>query len=263
MSQERQVILIIEAKDGAKYQGNFVSKDTEKLLITLSNVTKTFEGKDETHPLCEIKKEDIAKISMIENKPKKDEVENINEIPVNKKTDNNVVNVEKVYDRSKDDFFDQLKTATNSDMKSVANFYNKKNADTFKLTQNEIDDDNDNKNMGRKRGRGRGFRGGFRGGNNRGRGGYDYNNKFNNYQGNNNNNRNSNQQYNNYNNNYVNYGNNNYRNGNHRGYNNNYHRGRGNYQKNKNFHNGGNAQNYNKFNQNYNNQGNNGNNNQV
>ena len=262
MSQERQVILIIEAKDGAKYQGNFVSKDTEKLLITLSNVTKTFEGKDETFPLCEIKKEDIAKISMIENKPKKDEVENINEIPENKKTDNNVVNVEKVYDRSKDDFFDQLKTATNSDMKSVANFYNKKNADTFKLTQNEIDDDNDNKNMGRKRGRGRGFRGGFRGGNNRGRGGYDYNNKFNNYQGNNNNNR-FNQQSNNYNNNYVNYGNNNYRNGNHRGYNNNHHRGRGNYQKNKNFHNGGNAQNYNKFNQNYNNQGNNGNNNQV
>ena len=263
MSQERQVILIIEAKDGAKYQGNFVSKDTEKLLITLSNVTKTFEGKDETHPLCEIKKEDIAKISMIENKPKKDEVENINEIPENKKTDNNVVNVEKVYDRSKDDFFDQLKTATNSDMKSVANFYNKKNADTFKLTQNEIDDDNDNKNMGKKRGRGRGFRGGFRGGNNRGRGGYDYNNKFNYYQGNNNNNNRFNQQSNNYNNNYVNYGNNNYRNGNHRGYNNNYHRGRGNYQKNKNFYNGGNAQNYNKFNQNYNNQGNNGNNNQV
>ena len=262
MSQERQVILIIEAKDGAKYQGNFVSKDTEKLLITLSNVTKTFEGKDETFPLCEIKKEDIAKISMIENKPKKDEVENINEIPENKKTDNNVVNVEKVYDRSKDDFFDQLKPVTNSDMKSVANFYNKKNADTFKLTQNEIDDDNDNKNMGRKRGRGRGFRGGFRGGNNRGRGGYDYNNKFNNYQGNNNNNR-FNQQSNNCNNNYVNYGNNNYKNGNHRGYNNNYHRGRGNYQKNKNFHNGGNAQNYNKFNQNYNNQGNNGNNNQV
>lgn len=150
MSQERQVILIIEAKDGAKYQGNFVSKDTEKLLITLSNVTKTFEGKEETFPLKEIKKEDIAKISMIENKPKKDEVENINEIPENKKSDNNVANVEKVYDRSKDDFFDQLKPVTNSDMKSVANFYNKKNADTFKLTQNEIENDNDGNNRGKK-----------------------------------------------------------------------------------------------------------------
>ena len=261
MSQERQVILIIEAKDGAKYQGNFVSKDTEKLLITLSNVTKTFEGKEETFPLKEIKKEDIAKISMIENKPKKDEVENINEIPENKKSDNNVANVEKVYDRSKDDFFDQLKPVTNSDMKSVANFYNKKNADTFKLTQNEIENDNDGNNRGKKIGRGRGFRGGFRGGNNRGnRGGYDNRNKFNNYQGNNNNNR---QQYNNYNNNYVNYGNKNFRNGNYQGYNNNYHRGRGNYQNNKNFHNGGYAQNYNKFNQNFYNQGNNGNNNQV
>ena len=192
MSQERQVILIIEAKDGAKYQGNFVSKDTEKLLITLSNVTKTFEGKEETFPLKEIKKEDIAKISMIENKPKKDEVENINEIPENKKSDNNVANVEKVYDRSKDDFFDQLKPVTNSDMKSVANFYNKKNADTFKLSQNEIENDNDGNNRGKKRGRGRGLRGGFRGGNDRGRGrggrgkGHDQNNdnnsrgKFNN-----------------------------------------------------------------------------------
>ena len=41
MNQEKQIILIIEAKDGSKYQGNFVSKDTEKLVLILSNVTKT------------------------------------------------------------------------------------------------------------------------------------------------------------------------------------------------------------------------------
>ena len=251
MNQEKSIILIIETKDGSKYQGTFVSKDTQKLIITLSDVTKTFEEKEEKLPSCEIKKDDIAKISMIENRPKKDEVENINEIPENKKSDNNLENVEKVYDRTKDDFFDQLKPVTNSDMKSVASIYNKKNADTFKLSQNEQDDDNDNRNKGRTRGRGRGFRGGFRGGN---RGGYDYKNKFNNYQGYNNNNNNSNQPKNNYNNNYGQYGNKNFGKGNYQGYNNNYQRGRGNYRNYKNFHKGGYVQNSNKFNQNNNNQ---------
>ena len=88
MNQEKQIILIIEAKDGSKYQGNFVSKDTEKLVLILSNVTKTFEGKEEKMDLCELKKEDIAKISMIDNTPKKDEIENVHQIPDNKKQEN-------------------------------------------------------------------------------------------------------------------------------------------------------------------------------
>ena len=265
MSQEKP-ILIIEAKDGSKYQGNFVSKDTEKLIITLANVTKTFEGKEEKLPSCEIKKDDIDKISMIENKPKKDEVENINQIPENKKPETNLDNVEKVYDRQKDDFFDQLKPVTNKDMKSVANFYNKKNADTFKLSQNEDDEGNNNskQNRGNYRGKGRGFRGGYRGGNRGNRGGYGYRNNGNNYNGYNNNNKNFHQQYNNYNNNNNNsqYGNKNYGNMNYQRNNNNYSRGRGFNRNNNYFNNRGYAP-KNKFDQNNNVQWNNGNNNQI
>ena len=131
MNQDKSIFLIIEAKDGAKYQGTFVSKDTQKLIITLSNVTKTFQEKEELLPLCEIKKDDIDKISMIENKPKTEEMDNVNQIPDNKQDQKDLEKVEKVYDRQKDDFFDQLKPVTNSDMRSVAKFYNKKNADTF------------------------------------------------------------------------------------------------------------------------------------
>ena len=235
MSQEKP-ILIIEAKDGAKYQGNFVSKDTEKLIITLSNVTKTFEGKEEILPLCEIKKDDISKISMIENKPKKDEVENINQIPENKKPETNLDNVEKVYDRKKDDFFDQLKPVTNKDMQSVAKFYNAKNVDTFKLSQNEEDEvNNDNKNRGNNRGNRRGFRRGYRGGNRGNRGGYGYRNNGNKNFGNMNNQRNNN--------------------------NNNYSRGRG-FNRNNNYFNNRGYASKNKFDQNNNAQWNKGNNNQ-
>ena len=76
MNQQKPITLIIEAKDGSKYQGNFISKDTEKLTITLSDVTKTFEGKEEKLLSYEIKKEDITKISMIENTQQKEEVNN-------------------------------------------------------------------------------------------------------------------------------------------------------------------------------------------
>ena len=127
MSQQKPITLIIEAKDGSKYQGYFISKDTEKLTITLSDVTKTFEGKEEKLLSYEIKKEDITKISMIENTQQKEEVNNINEIPENKKPDDNLENVQKAYDKSKDSFFDNLTMATNSDMQKVSDIYNKKN----------------------------------------------------------------------------------------------------------------------------------------
>ena len=153
MNQEKQIILIIEAKDGSKYQGNFVSKDTEKLVLILSNVTKTFEGKEEKMDSCELKKEDIAKISMIDNTQKKDEIENVHQIPDNKNQENSLDNVQKAYDKSKD-FFDNMTTTLNKDMKKVAKDYNKKNADTFKLQGNEGNDGgNNNRNRGMNRGR--------------------------------------------------------------------------------------------------------------
>ena len=213
MSQQKPITLIIEAKDGSKYQGHFISKDTEKLTITLSDVTKTFEGKEEKLLSYEIKKEDITKISMIENTQQKEEVNNINEIPENKKPDDNLENVQKAYDKSKDSFFDNLTTATNSDMQKVSDIYNKKNADTFKLQENS---NNNRNNRGRGRGKGRG-----RGRGNRG--GYIQPNKFN-FPYNNNNNYGY-QQQNNYNQNG--YWHNNFRNN--QGYNNYNHRGRGNY----------------------------------
>ena len=213
MSQQKPITLIIEAKDGSKYQGHFISKDTEKLTITLSDVTKTFEGKEEKLLSYEIKKEDITKISMIENTQQKEEVNNINEIPENKKPDDNLENVQKAYDKSKDSFFDNLTTATNSDMQKVSDIYNKKNADTFKLQENS---NNNRNNRGRGRGRGKG-----RGRGNRG--GYIQPNKFN-FPYNNNNNYGY-QQQNNYNQNG--YWHNNFRNN--QGYNNYNHRGRGNY----------------------------------
>ena len=213
MSQQKPITLIIEAKDGSKYQGHFISKDTEKLTITLSDVTKTFEGKEEKLLSYEIKKEDITKISMIENIQQKEEVNNINEIPENKKPDDNLENVQKAYDKSKDSFFDNLTMATNSDMQKVSDIYNKKNADTFKLQENS---NNNRNNRGRGRGR---FRGRGRGN----RGGYIQPNKFN-FPYNNNNNYGY-QQQNNYNQNG--YWHNNFRNN--QGYNNYNHRGRGNY----------------------------------
>ena len=227
MNQEKQIILIIEAKDGSKYQGNFVSKDTEKLVLILSNVTKTFEGKEEKMDSCELKKEDIAKISMIDNTQKKDEIENVHQIPDNKNQENSLDNVQKAYDKSKD-FFDNMTTTLNKDMKKVAKDYNKKNADTFKLQGNEDHDGgNNNRNRGMNRGRGYG-RGRYR--NNRG--GFNRQNKYDNVPGNN---------MNNFNNQFYNYqnGNRNRGNMNNRGQRGNNYRGRGNrYYKNNNIYRG-------------------------
>ena len=249
MNQEKQIILIIEAKDGAKYQGNFVSKDSEKLILILSNVTKTFEGKEEKMDLCELKKEDIAKISMIDNTPKKEEIENVHEIPENKKTENSLDNVEKAYDKNKD-FFDQLTPTLNRDMKKVAEKYNKKNADTFKLQGNEDDEEENNNNRSRGMNRGRGGRGRGRGYANdyrNNRGGYNRQNKFDKLAGNNMNNFNN--QYNNYQN-----GNRGRGNMNNRGQRGNNYRGRGGRYYKNNYNNRGNAQfnNNNGFQNNYN-----------
>ena len=241
MNQEKQIILIIEAKDGSKYQGKFVSKDTEKLVLILSNVTKTFEGKEEKMDLCELKKEDIAKISMIDNTPKKDEIENVHQIPDNKKQENSLDNVQKAYDKSKD-FFDNMTTTLNKDMQKVADEYNKKNADTFKLQGNEGNDDNNKRNRGMNKrrgyGRGRGYRNNYR--NNRG--GFNPQNKYDNVPGNN---------MNNFNNQYYNYqnGNRNRGNMNNRGQRGNNYRGRANRYHKNNYNNRGNAQ----FNNNNNN----------
>ena len=249
MNQEKQIILIIEAKDGSKYQGNFVSKDSEKLILILSNVTKTFEGKEEKMDLCELKKEDIAKISMIDNTPKKEEIENVHEIPENKKTENSLDNVEKAYDKNKD-FFDQLTPTLNRDMKKVAEKKKKKNADTFKLQGNEDDEDENNNNRSRGMNRGRGGRGRGRGYANdyrNNRGGYNRQNKFDKLAGNNMNNFNN--QYNNYQN-----GNRGRGNMNNRGQRGNNYRGRGGRYYKNNYNNRGNAQfnNNNGFQNNYN-----------
>ena len=245
MSQDTPIILIIEAKDGSKYQGTFVSKDTEKLTLTLSTVVKTFEGKEEQLPTYEIKKEDIGKISMIDNTPKKEEQQNANGIPEEKKTQNSMDDVEKAYDQTQN-FFDKLKITTKNDMKEIAYLYNEKNSDTFKLPEN--------RNNNRNRGRGRGNRGNYRGNNrgNRGgfrgnRGGFNQQNKFNNYNSgfNNYNYNNYQQQQQNYN--YNQNGNRNWYNVNNQGFNrgNNFRgRGRGNYRNNNyNSYNRGNTQN--------------------
>ena len=237
MNQQKPITLIIDTKDGATFKGTYVSKDTQKLIIILSNVTKTFQGKDELLPSCEISKENIAKISMIDNRAIKEDVQNVNEIPENKKNefnDNKLDNIGKAYDKKKDDFFDDLKLTTKDEMKKVANNYNLKNMDTFKLQKNDNDDEDDkNKrgSRGRRRGRGFGNKGGYRG---------NYGNKFNNQWNNNyyNFNNNYQQQKNKFN--YGGYGDN-YGNMNYQGYNhnNNNHRGRGGNFRNNKFNNRG------------------------
>ena len=169
MNQQKQNILIIETKNGAKYQGIYISKDLQKQIITLSNVKKTFQQNEETFPMIDIKKDDIASINIIDFRPPKEDIHNINEIPENKKNaidENQLANVEKAYDKSKDDFFDRLKPMNNPEVKKVSKNYNQKNKDTFSLP----DDDNKNNQEWRKRGRGRGNkRGNIK---NYGRGGY-------------------------------------------------------------------------------------------
>jgi hypothetical protein len=192
MNQQKQNILIIETKDGAKYQGIYVSRDIQKQIITLSNVKKTFQEKEELLPMIEITKETIASINIIDIRPPREDIQNVNQIPENKKNvidENKLANVVKAYDKSKDDFFDQLKPMTNPEVKKESKYYNQKNKDTFSLP----DDANEKNQEWRKRGRGRGNRRGYgqgrgRGNHNRGnRGGYNnnfYGNEHNNYNGN-------------------------------------------------------------------------------
>jgi hypothetical protein len=158
MNQQKQNILIIETKNGAKYQGIYISKDLQKQIITLSNVKKTFQQNEETFPMIDIKKDDIASINIIDFRPPKEDIHNINEIPENKKNaidENQLANVEKAYDKSKDDFFDRLKPMNNPEVKKVSKNYNQKNKDTFNLPSNE-DDDDDNKRVWKSRGNKRG-----------------------------------------------------------------------------------------------------------
>ena len=67
----------------------------------------------------------------------------MNEIPEDKKNEyneNKLDNVDKAYDKNKDDFFDDLKLTTKDDMKNMAKNYNLKNMDTFKLEKNSEND---------------------------------------------------------------------------------------------------------------------------
>jgi hypothetical protein len=120
MNQQKQNILIVETKDGAKYQGIYVSRDIQKQIITLSNVKKTFQEKEELLPMIEISKETIASINIIDIRPPREDIQNVNQIPENKKNvidENKLANVVKAYDKSKDDFFNQLKPMTNPEVK--------------------------------------------------------------------------------------------------------------------------------------------------
>lgn len=185
MNQQKQNILIVETKDGAKYQGIFVSKDIQKQILTLSNVKKTFQEKEENLPTIEIEKDSIASINIIDIRPPKEDIHNFNEIPKNKKNvvDENKLAKEKAYDKSKDDFFDHLRFMTKPEVKKESNKYNRKNKDTFNLSEND-NYNNNNKRGWKNRGNRRGYRG--RGSYGRGnRGGYN-NNSFKNYQNRNN-----------------------------------------------------------------------------
>ena len=198
MNQQKQNILIVETKDGAKYQGIFISKDIQKQIITLSNVKKTFQGKEEALNLIEITKDSIATINILEVRPQNEDIYNINEIPENKKNvvvdESKLANMEKAYDKSKDDFFDHLKLMSNPEIKKESRIYNKKNKDTFNLIEDTVNKrvwrGRDKRGNGYRFGRGRGnYRGGYNNYQKNNFGGYDYNNKFNmnmnyqNYQG--------------------------------------------------------------------------------
>lgn len=166
MSQQKQNILIIETKDGIKYEGVYVSKDIQKQILKLANVKKKYQDKEEILPEIEISKENIANIYVVDIRPPKDDIHNINEIPENKKNavdENKLANIEKAYDKSRDDFFDNLKPMTNPEAKKESRDYNRKNKDTFNMSEEE----NNNYNRGW---RGRGNKRGYNRG--RGRGGY-------------------------------------------------------------------------------------------
>lgn len=184
MSQQKQNNFIVETKDGAKYQGIYVSKDIQKQIIILSNVKKTFQEKEENLPIIEIKKENIESINIIDIRPPKEDIHNFNEIPEKKRNtidEDKLASVEKAYDKSAD-FFDNLKPMSKFEAKKESNNYNLKNKDTFNLPNN----DDDNNSNWKKRGNKRGFRGrgGYGRGNRGHRGGYN-NNFYNNSQNNN------------------------------------------------------------------------------
>ncbi len=196
MSQQKQNILIVETKDGAKYQGIYVSKDIQKQIITLSNVKKTFQEKEDHLQTIEIKKDDIKSINILDVRPPKEDIHNFNEIPENKKNaidEDKLADVEKAYDKS-NDFFDKLNSMSKTQAKKESDNYNLKNKDTFNLSDNDID----NKRNWKKRGNKRGYRG--RGGYGRGNRGYrgGYNNYYNYSQNRNNNGGNYNEGYQNY-----------------------------------------------------------------
>ena len=176
MNQQKQNIFIVETKDGAKYQGIYISKDIQKQIITLSNVKKTFQEKEENLSTIEIKKENIASINIVDFRPPKEDIHNFNEIPEKKKNvidEDKLANVEKAYDKSTD-FFDNLKQMSKPEAKKVSDNYNLKNKDTFNLPYNE----DEYKGNWKKRGNKRGFRG--RGVYGRGNRGYrrGFNNSF-------------------------------------------------------------------------------------
>lgn len=174
--------ITVEMKDNSKIEGIIVSIDKINSKILLSNAKKTADNKEEYYPTFEINKADIKEVSSIEKiQNKQEEIHNINAIPENKKIDNldgnQLAGVEKAYDKNKD-FFDSLKSMTNSEVKEESKNCNQKNRDTFNLTENDKDDENKNNfynKRGRGRGRGRGYGRGGRG-YNRGRGG-GYNNR--------------------------------------------------------------------------------------
>ena len=193
--------IIVITKDGTKYLGTLQKIDKVNEKVILSQVTKTFQGKEENLDSIEVAKNDISEYKALEIVNKTEDVPNFNAIPDNKVNNinqNQIENLDKAYDKSKD-FFDGLKNVTNSEAKKESKLFNDKNKDTFNMTEKELNQDyNDKNNYYKKYGKNnlRGY--------NRGRGGYNrgrYNNNNRQYYNNN---------YNNYNNNYYQQNNNNY-----------------------------------------------------
>ena len=196
--------IIIITKDGTKYLGTLLKIDKINEKVILSQVTKTFQGKEENLDSAEVAKNDISEYKALEIVNKTEDVPNFNAIPENKVNNinqNQIENLDKAYDKSKD-FFDGLKNVTNSEAKYESKLFNDKNKDTFNLTEKELNQNFNKNSYYKKYGKNnlRGF--------NRGRGGYNRG-RYNNRQYNNN--------YNNYNNNYYQQNNNYYNNFNNRG----------------------------------------------
>ena len=79
--------------------------------------------------MIEITKETTANINIIDIRPPKEDIKNVNQNPENKKNvidENKLSNYVKAYDKSKDDFFDQIKPMTNPEVKKNQNIIIKK-----------------------------------------------------------------------------------------------------------------------------------------